>query len=76
MQVFEDRTNAIKLGIGKYDQSVNLPRTVDEDDSHSILRMVLFVTLQAIYREQAIAYISTRAKESKRRSRKTSKTNE
>ena len=37
-----------------YDQSVNLPCTVDEDDSHSQLLIVLLVTLRSIYREQAI----------------------
>ena len=36
--------------------------------------IVLRVTLRSIYREQAIAYISTHAKELKKRTRKTSKT--
>jgi hypothetical protein len=40
--------------IRKYDQSVNLPCTVDEDSSHSKFLIVLLVTLRSIYREQAI----------------------
>ena len=46
---------------------MNLPRTVDEDDSHSILLMVLFVTLRSIYREQEIAYISNHSKDREER---------
>ena len=44
----------VKLGIEKYDQSVNLPCTVDEDSSHSKFLIVLLVTLRSIYREQTI----------------------
>ena len=33
--IFEGETNASKTGYEKYDQSVNLPCTVDEDDSNS-----------------------------------------
>ena len=37
-----------------YDQCVNLPCTVDEDNFHSYLLIVLLVTLRSIYCKQAI----------------------
>ena len=42
------------MGIGKYDQSVNLPCTDDVEDSHSELVIDLLVTPRSIYRKQAI----------------------
>ena len=69
--MFEGETNAQKLGNEKYDQSVNLPCTVDEDDSHSKLLIDLLVTLRSIYREQAIA---TTHKQSLKRSERTKNT--
>ena len=54
-----------------YDQSVNLPCTVDEDDSHSQLLIVLLVTLRSIYHKQAIV---TTHKQSLKRSGRMKKT--
>ena len=59
------------LVIKGYDQSVNLPCTVDEDDSHSQLLIVLLVTLWSIYRKQAIV---TTHKQSLKRSERTKNT--
>ena len=63
-----------------YDQSVNLPCTVDEDDSHSQLLIVLLVTLRSIYRNQAIVTthkqplkVSERSKKTIRKTSKPSK---
>ena len=60
----------VKLGIEKYDQSVNLPCTVDEDSSHSKFLIVLLVTLHSIYHKQAII---TTHKQSLKRSKRTNK---
>ena len=54
MQVFEDWSNAMKLGSKDVWSKCELACNVDEDDSDTKLLIVLLVTLRSIYRKQAI----------------------
>ena len=69
-----------KLGIGKYDQSMNLPCKDDIDSSHSELVISLLITLRSIYRKQTIVITHKKSLRKSERTnktlRKTSKTNE
>ena len=71
MQLFEDWSNAIKLGSKEVWSKFELACTVDEDDSHSKLLIDLLVTLRSIYHKQAIV---TTHKQSPKRSEGTKKT--
>ena len=69
--MFEGETNAYKLGMKGIWSKCELSCTVDEDDSHSKLLIILRVTLRSIYHEQAIV---TTHKQSLKRSERTKKT--
>ena len=58
MQLFEDWSNAIKLGDEKYDQSV----TCLADDPQNLVTRSSTLRLREFYRKQMISYISTQAK--------------
>ena len=70
MQVFEDRSNAQKLGMRRSMIKVLLACNVDEDDSHSKLLIVLLVTLRSIYRKQAIVTTHKQSLKDRREQRK------